>query len=254
MHSPILKNVALIYMNNITIKKNKAPKLTVPKFKVDNELNDKLNEYELTKLVNKHNFTLFLGKAGSGKTSLEISLLKSVFRKVYHTIFLFAPSNSRASVSNNFWEKNIPEDQIYDDLDYPTLEYVYDYAQENASDGFNTLIIIDDNQKNLKDVEIQKLLLHMVNNRRHAQLSIHLLCQNYFTIPKQVRMALTNLFVFKVSKPELTNIFDEQIETSKDNFEKILSISYNKKHEFLFIDASSKRIFLNWDEILYNNE
>lgn len=241
-------------MNNIVIKKNKAPNLKVPKFNVDNQLHEKLNEYELTKLLNKHNFTLFLGKAGSGKTSLEISLLSSIFKKVYHNIFLFAPSNSRASVSNSFWEKHIPEDQIFDDLSLEALEYTYDYAQDNASQGFNTLIIIDDNQKYLKDIEIQKLLLHMVNNRRHAQLSIHLLCQNYFTIPKQVRMALTNLFVFKVSKPELTNIFEEQIETSKDLFDKILSISFNKKHEFLFIDSTTKRIFLNWDEIVYQNE
>jgi hypothetical protein len=57
-----------------------------------------------------------------------------------------------------------------------------------------------------------------------------------------------------VSKPELTNIFDEQVETSKDLFEKIVSISFNNKHEFLFIDSNSKRIFLNWDEIIYNNE
>jgi GTPase SAR1 family protein len=241
-------------MNNIVIKKNKAPNLRVPKFNVDLELHEKLNEYELTKLLNKHNFTLFLGKAGSGKTSLEISFLSSIFKKVYHNIFLFAPSSSRASVSNSFWEKNIPSDQIFDDLTYEALEYTYDYAQTNASEGFNTLIIIDDNQKYLKDMEIQKLLLHMVNNRRHAQLSIHLLCQNYFTIPKQVRMALTNLFVFKVSKPELTNIFEEQIETSKELFEKILSISFNKKHEFLFIDSTTKRIFLNWDEIVYLNE
>ena len=48
-------------MNNINIKKNKAPNLKVPKFNVDHELHEKLNEFELTKLLNKHNFTLFLG-------------------------------------------------------------------------------------------------------------------------------------------------------------------------------------------------
>jgi hypothetical protein len=238
----------------IQLKKNKVPNLKIPKFNVDVPLHEKLNDYELTSLLNKHNFTLFLGKAGSGKTSLEISFLSSIFKKVFHNIFLFAPSHSRASVSNGFWEKNIPSEQIFDDLTFENLQYVNQFAQTNSEEGFKTLVIIDDNQKYLKDIQIQGLLLHMVNNRRHSCLSIHLLCQNYFTIPKQVRMALTNLFIFKVSKPELTNIFDEQVETSKDLFEKIVSISFNNKHEFLFIDSNSKRIFLNWDEIIYNNE
>jgi energy-coupling factor transporter ATP-binding protein EcfA2 len=238
----------------ITIKKNLSPNLKIPKFKVDGLLHPKLNDYELTSLLNKHNFTLFLGKSGSGKTSLEISFLTSIFKNVYHNIFLFAPSHSRASVSNNFWEKNLPEEQIFDDLTLENLQNTYDYSQENAENGYKTLIIIDDNQKYLKDLDIQKLLLHMVNNRRHACLSIHLLCQNYFQIPKQVRMALTNLFVFKVSKPEITNIYNEQIESSKELFDKIMSISFNKKHEFLFIDCLTKRIFLNFDEIIYQLE
>ena len=60
---------------NINIKQNKKPKLCMPSFNVDNELSSKLNEYEITKLMNKSNFTLFLGVAGSGKTSLMTSLM-----------------------------------------------------------------------------------------------------------------------------------------------------------------------------------
>ena len=90
---------------NINIKQNKKPKLCMPSFNVDNELSSKLNEYEITKLMNKSNFTLFLGRAGSGKTSLMTSFLKSpqLFKKVYHTIFLFMPSNSRSSLKDNFF-------------------------------------------------------------------------------------------------------------------------------------------------------
>jgi DNA replication protein DnaC len=62
---------------NINIKQNKKPKLCMPSFNVDNELSSKLNKYEITKLMNKSNFTLFLGKAGSGKTSLMTSFLKT---------------------------------------------------------------------------------------------------------------------------------------------------------------------------------
>ena len=63
-----------------------------------------LDEYEITKLMNRSNFALFLGKAGSGKSTLLISLLQSpsLFKKVYHNIILFCPPNSRASTKNDF--------------------------------------------------------------------------------------------------------------------------------------------------------
>lgn len=242
-------------MNKLTLKKNKSPNLKIPSFVVDGELHNKLNQFELTKLLNKHNFTLILGKAGQGKSSLEIGFLQtpSLFKSVFHNIILFCPINSRQSLKNDFWGKNLPDDQIYDELTYETLQQAYDVAQENASEGFKTLIIMDDVQKYLKDNDIQKLLLHMVNNRRHAQLSIHLLCQNYYTIPKQVRMALTNLFIFKVSKPELSNIFNEQVEIPNEIFNNILQMSYKNKHDFIFIDTNTKKIFLNWDEIIIHD-
>ena len=78
--------------------------------------------------MNKSNFTLFLGKAGSGKSSLLISFLQtpSLFKKVYHNIFLFMPSNSRNSIRNGFFDKNLPADQIYDDVNLENLQAVYD--------------------------------------------------------------------------------------------------------------------------------
>lgn len=237
------------------IKKNEAPTLKLPKFTVDAELAEKLNKFELTKLINRHHFACLLGKAGSGKSSLEIGLLQtpSMLKSVYHNIFLFCPPNSRASISNDFWSKNLPEEQIFDEVTIDNLQYVYDIAQENAREGFKTLVVMDDCQKYLKDSpEIQKLLLHMVNNRRHAQLSIHLLCQNYFSIPKQVRQALTHLFIFKVSKTEIQNIFNEQVEMDNNLFNRILATCFKNKHDFLFIDTNTKQVFNNFDEILYS--
>jgi hypothetical protein len=240
----------------IKVKQNEAPTMKMPKFIVDAELHQKLNNYDLTKLLNKHNFSLFLGKAGSGKSSLCISMLQtpSLFKNIWHNIILFAPKNSRSSIKNNFWEKNLPSEQIYDVLNLENLNEAYNVAQNNAQEEFQTLIVLDDVQSGLKNIDIQKMLLHMVNNRRHARLSIWLLCQNYFTIPKQVRMSLTNLFIFKVSKPEIENIFTEQIELKHEKFQDIINNFYKMPHDYIFIDSLTKRIFLNFDEMIYEEE
>lgn len=239
----------------INLIKNKKPELKMPKFNVDGELHKNLNDYPLTSLMNKSNFTLFLGKAGQGKSSLAISLLKTkgLFKGVYHNIFLFCPPNSRASIKNDFWGENLPEEQIYDELNLENLQNVYDLAQEDAVEGFKSLIILDDVQKYLKDVDIQKFLLHIVNNRRHALTSVWVLAQNYFQVPKQVREALTNAFIFKVSKVEFINIFSELIEKEKSIFQEIIErFAYKEPHSFVFLDTNSGRLFSNWDEIIFS--
>jgi hypothetical protein len=236
----------------MNIIKNKEPKLLMPSFSVDTELDKKLNEYEITKLMNKSNFSLFLGKAGSGKTSLMTSFLKTpkLFKKVYHNVFLFMPSNSRNSMNDNFFDKNIPEDQIFNDVAYEDLLSVYNIAKENALENFNTLIIFDDTQKYFKEKSIEKLLLHIINNRRHARISIWLCCQNYTTIPKSIRQGLTDLFIFKINKTEMENIFNEQVEQFKDKFMNIMKNVYDKPHSFLYINTNSQRLFSNWNEII----
>jgi replication-associated recombination protein RarA len=238
---------------SITIVKNDKPDLKMPKFNVDGILHKQLNDYPLTSLLNKSNFSVFLGKSGQGKSSLAISLLKSkgLFKGVYHNIFLFCPPNSRASVKNDFWGQNLPEEAIYDELNVDNLMEVYDIAQQDASDGFKSLIILDDVQKYLKDPEIQKFLLHIVNNRRHALTSVWILAQNYFQISKRVREALTNAFIFKVSKIEFINIFSELIEKDKSVFQEIIEkYAYKEPHSFVFLDTTSGRMFSNWDEIV----
>jgi len=236
----------------MNIKINKQPKLKMPSFSVDNQLDKKLNEYEITSLMNKSNFTCFLGKAGSGKTSLLVSFLNTnaLFKKVFHTIYLFMPNNSRSSLKDGFFDKNLPEEQIFDDVSYEDLLSVYNTAKENALENCNTLIVFDDVQKTFKNTDIQKLLLHMINNRRHARISIWICAQNYITIPRMVRQGLTDLFVFKINKTEMENIFLEQVESYKEDFMKIMKGCYTESHNFLYINTNSQRMFCNFNEIL----
>ena len=238
-------------MSDIVLKKNEYPKLSMPKFSVDNELDAKLNAYDITQLMNKSNFTVFLGKAGSGKSSLLISLIKSktMFYKTYHTILLFMPPNSRQSIRGGFFDKYLPKNQIYDEVTLETLQEAYAIAEANAKDEYATLMIFDDVQKYFKGAN-EKFLLHMINNRRHARLSLWFACQTYNSIPRQVRQGITDMFVFKINKTEMENIFMEQIEQHKERFIEILKFIFQKSHDFMFLNTNSQRIFSNWDELL----
>jgi hypothetical protein len=229
-----------------------TPKLNRPSFSVDGQLAPKLDNYEITKMMNRSNFTLFLGKPGSGKTSMIVSMLNtaSLFKGVYHNIFLFMGKNSRDSIKNSFFETEVPPECIFDELDFASLDSVYETVKRDAEEGYQSLIVMDDCQRSMKDKQVQKLLLHLCNNRRHLRLSIWTANQNYIAIPRTVRMVLTDMFVWKVSKREAQTIFEEAIEQHKDKFDDVLKVVYKDPHDFLYINLNSQRLFSGWAEII----
>lgn len=243
----------------IKIKEYPIPQLKLQKFTVDTELHPVLTERGgIHELINKSNFILLLGRAGSGKTSLATGLLGTSIKRgglkhIFDQIFVFIPPSSRSSMKDNFFEKYLPEDQIYDDLTIDNLDDAYSHAKENAKEEKRTLFILDDVQKNLRG-ECEKLFLSIVNNRRHARLNLMILCQNYFSMSKPVRSGLTDLFIFKVSKQEMEAVFEEQVETHKNKFIQIVKFCFQKPYDFLYINTGSQRIFKNWFELLISNE
>lgn len=237
----------------IKIIKNEIPKMKQPKMNVDNILHEKLNNYPLLSTLNKSFILALIGVAGSGKSHFLISMLKSkpLMNKVFENIIIFIPPSSRSSIAGDFWDENLPEENIYDELTLENLMEAYEKCKENAKEGYKSLIIFDDVQKDFKG-ECEKLLQNICNNRRHDRISIIFAVQSYKALSKTARNALTNLIIFKVNKTQMKDIFDEQIETMKEKFEEILNIAYKKPHEFLAIDTNSQRCFNNWDEVIIN--
>lgn len=241
-------------MVNIIIKKNDKPNLEPCKMTCDNGLNPKLNNYELTKFLNSHETNLFIGKPASGKTSLIYSLFKSpkLLKKVFHNVYLFQPSQSRASMSDDIFSK-IPENQIYDELTYDNLNEVMTKIKDEDN-KFNNCIIFDDMTAYLKDGDILRLLKELIFNRRHLRTSIFFLVQTFLSIPKDIRKLFSNLFIFKIGKEEQKLITDEIIQVNKKYIDDIFKMVFNEKYKFLFINVNEQRFFDGWNELIINEE
>ena len=237
----------------ISIQHNEKPNLQHCEMLCDNGLHKKLNEFELSKLMNNHATNLFVGSPGSGKTSLLYSFFKSkeLFAKVFHNIYLFQPSHSRASMKDKLFDK-LPTEQIYDELNYDTLNEVMEQIQ-NEDSKYNNCIIFDDMSAYLKDGETFKLFKNLVNNRRHLRTSIFFLVQTYRSIPKDIRRLFSNVFVFRVSKADMETIFEELVEKHKNCIMEISKIVYDKPYNFLYINTESQRLFKNWDELCFKD-
>lgn len=234
---------------SITIKVNEKPPMPHCDMQCDTTLHKKLEKYELTKFFNKHSTNLFIGKPRSGKTSLLYSLFKGVFSKVWDKIYYFSPELSRASMTDNIFD-TLPEDQKYSEMSYENLADCVEKIKNNAEMGLNSAIIYDDMGAYLKNRDILNLFKELCMNKRHYHLSQFFLVQTWYSVVKDVRRLFDNIIVFRVSKDELTNIFEEVVEHKKEIVNELSRIVFDQPYQWLFIHTESQRLFKKFDEII----
>ena len=231
----------------ISIKKNNKPNLPVCKMNCDEDLDPKLNKYDMTTFLNHHQCSLILGKPGSGKTSILYQMFKSnkLLKGVYDKIFLFRPALSGASMKDDIFEK-LPKDQRHTELNYDNLLSVV----SNLDEG-NNVLIFDDMTAYLKNNDIRKLLEEIINNRRHMHISIFFLCQTFHSVHKDIRRLFNSIFIFKTSKNEFETIFDEFVPGFKGLTDNIYLSIFNKPYNYLCINVDSQRFFSDFDELIF---
>jgi len=238
------------------IKKLKAPKITPPVMLCDKKLSPKLDDYELTSYLNNHSTNLLLGKPRSGKSSLMWAMLKNkkILNKVYNHLYLFQPQASRASIKNDIFKRH-PKEKKFDELSYENLEEVISRIKGTPDDE-TSAIIFDDMASHLKNKDTLRLFKELIYNRRHLHTSIYFLNQTFFSVPKELRRLFSNIFVFRVSKNEMKNLFDEVVEDEvvKRLMPEINKVVYDKPFNYLFINTDDQKFYKNFDRIDFNED
>ena len=239
---------------SIEIKHNPSLDLKIPEFVCDSGVGSHLNAYPMLQNLNGFRFTGLLGRPGSGKSSLFCSFLtgrgkNKVFRKVFNHVLLVMPATSRQSMKKNIFEKH-PADKMFEELDRPTIETIYNRLVASSDENETTLLALDDCGAALKDKEIQRKLRQIIFNRRHLKVHIVVMLQSYLSISKEIRKLFNNIFMFKPSKVEFENLFAELFETKKDLAVDIMRIAYKTPHDYLMLAVESQRMFRGFDEII----
>jgi hypothetical protein len=243
----------------ITVKENKKPTLEIVECIANDPLHKKLNKYELTKFLNCHSCNAFLGKPRSGKTTLLYSFFMNprLLKTVYHNIYLFQPSHSRASMKKDIFS-DLPENKKFSELNEENLGHVIsEIKDELACKKYKKLcscIIFDDCGSYLKSVET--ILKDCVMNCRHYRISVYFICQTWISMPPETRQLIDNLFIFRCSKQTIETIFEELLEqyNKKDIIKNITKLVYDQPHNYLFVNVENQRLFKNFDEMLIAEE
>jgi hypothetical protein len=119
------------------------------------------------------------------------------------------PPNSRASLENDIFSK-LPQEQVYDDLNENVLNDIYEKAKNDSSEGYYTLLIIDDFQNMFKQTNIEKILQKLILKMRHIRTTTFLLQQNVKSLPRNLRMLVSNYITFDLGKSQMSEsvVFD----------------------------------------------
>lgn len=237
------------------IVNHEKPKLGSVHMTCDNPIDPKLEDSgEAVKVCfSKPNFTVLSGGMGSGKTSWILSALKGFYRKTHHDIIVVIPEISLHSISerDNVFSKYCPPENLYHEFTEEVLEDIYAKAMNNASEDRYTMLIVDDFGPQLKDKACERVMQKLVVKMRHLKLGgIFVLCQNYFQMPKKLRELASNCVLWNSSKSQNKKFFEEQMQMSDANFERLLKHTPTI-HNWFLVSLKYKRVFTDdWNEVV----
>ena len=237
------------------IVNHEKPKLGSVHMTCDNPIDPKLEDSgEAVKVCfSKPNFTVLSGGMGSGKTSWILSALKGFYRKTHHDIIVVIPEISLHSISerDNVFSKYCPPENLYHEFTEEVLEDIYAKAMNNASEDRYTMLIVDDFGPQLKDKACERVMQKLVVKMRHLRLGgIFVLCQNYFQMPKKLRELASNCVLWNSSKSQNKKFFEEQMQMSDANFERLLKHTPTI-HNWFLVSLKYKRVFTDdWNEVV----
>jgi len=228
------------------------PNLKKVKMNVDDVIDEKLLKYPMSAdLFARTSFNVILGKMGQGKTSLITNFVKTIFRRAFEHMIVFIPTGSRKSIENDIYGKHIPDADLYDALTPENLDEVIEKLEENADNGENTLLIIDDFQAALKDPEVLARLQKIVTRMRHMRTTIFILQQNFQKMAKFLRELVTNVITFNVGKSQLDKLFEETIQLDKNKFQALIDLAFQERNDWIAINVNGNRnVYRMFDKIV----
>eukprot|EP01031_Cornospumella_fuschlensis_P024660 gene24660-29795_t len=241
------------------------PKKHLFKFSSDQPLSKRMESIPLyNETINRNATTVFLGRQGSGKTSLVMSILqdRNGWRKVFDKVWVVLPGSSLSNIQSSPFSK-LPNEQILTELDYESLSTIYNDIQERAEENADlspaerkrTLLIMDDVGTQFRDKELRRMLQTMIANERHLNLSIAMICQSWKQLEPSLRSLINNLFMFRVSKAQTEAVYREILEVPKDKMDRLIRLVYQEPHDFMGINCNSRAMFRNYDRIeLYDED
>ena len=211
---------------------------------------------------------IITGPSNSGKTYFLTNLILNIIDD-FHKIYIYSPSLHQdlyqklikcfnvflpLHVIQNIINENISIEnldsiinELINDPDFESSEIeieTYDSIEElkYPQDYEEGIIILDDlNQKEMEDPRVQA----MFKRSRHNNLSIFIISQDYYELPKRTIRCNGNIFhIFKPNNfRDVQNLYQDKasMDMTYNEFKLLTSICWNEQYQPLTIDMSKDK-------------
>jgi len=237
-------------MQIVELEKPKLPNIHMM---CDDIIDPKLEKYPaILQCFGTSATTVISGGTGSGKTTFVLQLMKKIFKKVFHQIILMMPENSFRSISpeDNIFKKYLDPENIYHEYNPEVLAEIEQKIEDCASEGNYTLLIIDDFGSMLKNKVEAKQLQTLFLKNRHLRLSVFVLCQNFYQMPKIVREIANNAIIFNTNKSQNEKFYTEMFSGKKKDWDELMKMMITS-HDYLLVSLKHKKLYYNFNQILF---
>jgi hypothetical protein len=131
------------------------------------------------------------------------------------------------------------------------LHEIYERVKANSSEGYYSLLIIDDFQANMKDPGVVKGLEKIITKMRHLRTTIFLLQQNWIALERKLRNLVSNIIFFNIGKIQLENIFLEVMQVDKTKYQELIDLAFQNPHDWVLVNLHKTRgIYRMFDRII----
>lgn len=143
----------------------------------------------------KHFCEAIVGRRGSGKTTLCIDLLCSVWK---HKFDLIVFVSTTAHLQKEIWKQLSPKGiKLFSKLNAALIRLLKDYMKDNPDK--HLLLIVDDMGLDTRDERKAEEFNNLSFTSRHHRISMVILAQRYTLISPAYRSQLDRLYLFNLS-------------------------------------------------------
>src|SRR5438093_4200417 len=215
---------------------------------------------------------LIIGSSGSGKSILLLQLLLEPNFIDYTNLIIYSPTKSQAlyqileqGFSNGLSKELIASLVLNQDsfkgLSIPTL--CKSYARINPENSGITVMLSDKPSDIQPPESLSKSQRHLIvfddcvtqksqavmasyfTRSRHSNCNCVYLSQDYFNLPKLIRVNSNFLIAFKLSPRNRKDIYSSIVGSmmDKDSFANYVDNVWSKKYSYIVIDRENKKIY-----------
>ena len=212
---------------------------------LDNILNNNKDDNEKWPYIPDHPYRILItGGSGLGKTKTLLNLINE--QKDIDKIYLYAKDLSESKyeylVKNreNAGIKHLNDSKAFIECSN-TMDDIYENINNyNPNRRRKILIVFDDMIADITNKKFQSIIKELFIRCRKLNISLVLITQSYFFVPKDVRLNSTHYLIMKINnKRELQNIaFNHSANIDYQDFMKIYRECTREPYSFLTIDTT----------------